>query len=77
MMVDIAEKGNPQAVSDIGVAALMAHSGFRGAAYNVKINLSSIKDEGFKSQVIDEMEGLAQEVEPLAAKVAEIVDSRI
>jgi formiminotetrahydrofolate cyclodeaminase len=40
-------KGNVNAVSDVGVAALMAEAGLRAAALNVLINLGSIKDEAF------------------------------
>jgi formiminotetrahydrofolate cyclodeaminase len=41
----VAEKGNPSAASDGAVGALMAEAGLRGAAFNVSINLASIKDE--------------------------------
>jgi formiminotetrahydrofolate cyclodeaminase len=41
------EKGNVRAVSDVGVAALMAEAGLRAAALNVLINLGSIKEEAF------------------------------
>lgn len=39
--------GNANAASDAAVAGLMAHAGLHGALFNVKINLSSIKDEQF------------------------------
>jgi len=39
--------GNVNAASDAAVAGLMAHAGLHGALYNVKINLSSIKEEQF------------------------------
>jgi formiminotetrahydrofolate cyclodeaminase len=42
-----AEKGNLNAVSDVGVGVLMAEAGLRSAALNVLINLGSIKDEAF------------------------------
>ncbi len=42
-----AGKGNVLAVSDVGVAALMAEAALRAAALNVWINLGSIKDEAF------------------------------
>ncbi len=42
-----AAKGNVLAVSDVGVAALMAEAALRAAALNVWINLGSIKDEAF------------------------------
>ena len=43
-----AELGNPNVVSDVGVAALLAASALEGAALNVEINLGSIKDETFR-----------------------------
>jgi formiminotetrahydrofolate cyclodeaminase len=42
-----AEKGNVWAVSDAGVAVLMAEAALRSAALNVLINLGSLKDEEF------------------------------
>jgi methenyltetrahydrofolate cyclohydrolase len=45
-----AELGNPNSVSDVGVAALLASSALEGAALNVEINLGSIKDETFRDE---------------------------
>jgi len=42
-----AEMGNVNAVSDAGVAVLMAEAGLRSAALNVLINLGWIKDRAF------------------------------
>jgi formiminotetrahydrofolate cyclodeaminase len=42
-----AEKGNKWAVSDAGVAVLMAEAALRSAALNVLINLGSLKDAAF------------------------------
>ena len=43
-------KSNPNAASDLGVAALTLLSGIRGAWLNVKINLPGIKNEALKSK---------------------------
>lgn len=42
--------GNSNAVSDIGVGALLLTAGINGAVLNVEINLGGIKDEGFAAQ---------------------------
>jgi glutamate formiminotransferase/formiminotetrahydrofolate cyclodeaminase len=41
----VAEKGNPNAASDAGVAAHLAHTGVAGAVLNVRINLAGIPDK--------------------------------
>jgi formiminotetrahydrofolate cyclodeaminase len=53
-----AEKGNKWAVSDAGVAVLMAEAALRSAALNVLINLGSIKDEEFVAEKRAYLDGL-------------------
>ena len=61
-------KSNPNAASDLGVAALNLLSGIRGAWLNVKINLPGIKDEALKAkfetgaQMVDEAYVLANRI---------------
>lgn len=43
----VAAFGNKNAGSDAAVAALLAHAGLKGAARNVRINLTDIQDEAF------------------------------
>ena len=54
-------KSNPNALSDLGVASLQAYVGLEGAIMNVKINLPSIKDEGFKTKTSSEAVKLLDE----------------
>ena len=42
---ELAEKGNSNAVSDIGVAGLLASTALKGAVFNVQINLQSLPDD--------------------------------
>lgn len=51
-------KTNPNALSDLGVAAQQAYAGLEGAIMNVKINLPSIKDEQFKFATSGELSQL-------------------
>jgi formiminotetrahydrofolate cyclodeaminase len=53
-----AEKGNKFAVSDAGVAVLMAEAALRSAALNVLINLGSIKDAAFVAEKRAHLDGL-------------------
>ena len=53
-----AEKGNKWAVSDAGVAVLMAEAALRAAALNVLINLGTIKDQEFVAEKRAHLDGL-------------------
>lgn len=76
----VAERGNQAAVSDVGVAALLAHAAVRSALFNVDINLRSINDQMYSLQVRREVErlvdGLADEAERIAAMVADRIGAR-
>ena len=41
----LAQKGNGNAVSDVGVAALLTSAAIKGALFNVEINLQSLPEE--------------------------------
>lgn len=43
----VAVDGNPNALSDAAVSALLAHAGQQGAALNIRINITAIDDEAF------------------------------
>jgi glutamate formiminotransferase/formiminotetrahydrofolate cyclodeaminase len=60
-------KGNTNAVSDAGVAALLADAACRGAVYNVRINVSSLEDKSRGA-------GLIQEANQLLARTKQYVE---
>ena len=73
----VVEKGNPNATSDGGVGALMAHAGLRGAAYNVLINLGSIRDDAFAQDRRARVTALATEAERLAREISSLVEKKL
>lgn len=56
------EKGNKNAVTDGAVATMLARTAVLSALYNVKINLSSIKDKEFVEKVAKEVDELEKNV---------------
>jgi len=49
LLAEMAEKGNPASISDVGVGVLATRACIEGAALNVRINLAQLKDENAKS----------------------------
>ena len=58
----VVDKGNSNAVTDGMVAAMMARTAVLSAILNVRINLSSIKDEEFVLKIGKEIDELEKEV---------------
>lgn len=57
----VAEHGNRSAASDVGVAIGLLKAAADGAAANVRINLASLKDEGFKAATEAETSRLSEQ----------------
>ncbi|MBA4136446.1 MAG: glutamate formimidoyltransferase, partial [Opitutus sp.] len=67
--VAMAEKGNPNSVSDAGVGALCARAAVQGAYLNVRINVKGFADKVFAEKVVREgaaIEARALELEKQA-----------
>jgi glutamate formiminotransferase/formiminotetrahydrofolate cyclodeaminase len=62
LAVVVANKGNTNAASDAGVAALLAEAGCRGAALNVRINVASLDDKSRGASLLEEANQLVQHV---------------
>ncbi len=73
----MAETGNPNSVTDAGVAALCARSAVIGAFMNVKINASGYKDKAFVNDVIAKGNELEQKAIKLEEEIIELVNSKI
>jgi glutamate formiminotransferase/formiminotetrahydrofolate cyclodeaminase len=72
-----ASKGNANAVSDAGVAALLAEAACRGAVYNVLINVKSLSDPDRGRDLAEESAALVDRVRELSAKAAEAVETAL
>jgi len=70
----VAGKGNSSAITDAGVAALLAEAGCRGAIYNVRVNLNALADRSRGSHLEAEAGELIARVERAAAETAASVE---
>ena len=69
--------GNINAISDAGVAALMLQSAIEGAILNVKINLSSIKDERFKEKALEHCNKIIKDGMMRKEEIMSVVNSKL
>lgn len=56
----VMEKGNPQAITDAAIAAVLADAGAQSAAFNVKINLGPIGDPAFTEPLWADLQGILE-----------------
>jgi formiminotetrahydrofolate cyclodeaminase len=72
-----AEQGNVNAVSDAGVAALMAEAGLRSAALNVIINMNAIKDKAFSAKLQSQLDAFLEGRSALKEQVYDLVVEKL
>ena len=73
----VATKGNPSAVSDAGVSALLAEAACRGAAYNVRINVASLSDSVKGHALVEAAGEFVRETSAAAGRVTAEVERHI
>ncbi len=72
-----AEMGNVYAVSDAGVAAVMAEGGLRSAALNVIININAIKDQAFVAEMQSKLDALLAGKPELKEEIYDLVVEKL
>lgn len=76
-LCQLAEEGNPNAISDVGVGTLSLTAGIQGAALNVLINLASVKDQERARDLRAKVERLLDQSEKEKEKILAIVREKL
>jgi len=69
VMADMAERGNPNSVTDAGVGALCARTAVLGAIMNVRVNAADLKDRSKADAMLKRCAELEQQAEAAEAAV--------
>ena len=73
----MASEGNPNSVSDAGVAAIAARGAVMGARLNVHINAEGLKDRMKAEELMNEADRITAEAVAEEKKILEIVEEKI
>ena len=77
LLREMAENGNPASISDVGVGLLATRACIEGAALNVRINLSALKDEKFKSALSEKIRKISAESESGFQAIHQAVEGKL
>jgi len=69
LLRELADIGNPNALSDVAVGAQLAQTAIRGASYNVVVNLESISDREAAEKTREKIDSLMEKSQSTADQV--------
>ena len=70
----VAKLGNQNALSDAGVAALLAEAACKGAAFNVQVNIAALEDREQGSALVREVMQLVERSSAVARQVTSLIE---
>ncbi len=77
ILSEMAAKGNPASISDVGVGVLAVRACIGGAAMNVRINLGQLKDEKFRSALLKKVQQINADSDARFKELNQIVESKL
>jgi glutamate formiminotransferase/formiminotetrahydrofolate cyclodeaminase len=77
LLSEMAEKGNPASISDVGVGILATRACVGGAALNVRINLVALKDEKFKAELLKKVQQITADSDARFKKINAVVETKL
>jgi glutamate formiminotransferase / formiminotetrahydrofolate cyclodeaminase len=77
LLAEMAERGNPASISDVGVGALATRACIEGAALNVRINLAQLNDEKFTIGLQDKIRKVGADSDAQFKTIIDVVERKL
>jgi glutamate formiminotransferase/formiminotetrahydrofolate cyclodeaminase len=76
LAIQAATLGNTNAITDAGMAAILAQTAVTGAGYNVRINTLGIKDQEIARKILNDLESIETRATQFTAQLDNILKGR-
>src|SRR5205809_132946 len=76
LLGEMASKGNPASISDVGVGLLAVRACIDGAGMNVRINVANLKDKKIRSALSDKLQVFSGESDARFKKISKLVKKK-
>ena len=73
----MAEVGNPNSISDAGVAALCIRTAVMGAYLNVRINCKDLNDDNYVSDIIQKGKLIVEQTNQIEKEIMLLVEKQL
>src|SRR5439155_19286648 len=77
LLAEMAENGNPASISDVGVGLLAVRACVEGAALNVRINVAQLKDEKFKTALLQKIQQISSGSDAQFKEIRQVVETKM
>ncbi|PYL46895.1 MAG: glutamate formimidoyltransferase [Verrucomicrobia bacterium] len=77
LLAEMAARGNPASISDVGVGLLAVRACIEGAGMNVRINVKNLKDEKSKTSLSNKVHVFVEESEARFKEISKLVEKKL
>jgi glutamate formiminotransferase/formiminotetrahydrofolate cyclodeaminase len=77
LLAEMAARGNPASISDVGVGLLAVRGCVEGAGMNVRINVANLKDEKIKTSLLNKVQVFSDESEARFKEISKPVEKKL
>jgi formiminotetrahydrofolate cyclodeaminase len=77
LLAEMAARGNPASISDVGVGLLAVRACIDGAGMNVRINVANLKDEKGKTSLSNKVQVFTEESEARFKEISKLVEKKL